>query len=38
MVTNGFIHGRAAALAIIPGITFTPDNNGKTTLRKVSHE
>jgi hypothetical protein len=34
-VLNTNIQGQPAALAIIPDAIFAPDNNGKTTLKKV---
>jgi hypothetical protein len=37
-VTNVHVQGQPAALAIIPGVKFLPDNDGKTTLKKVKHE
>jgi hypothetical protein len=35
-VLNTNIQGQPAALTIIPGIVFEPDDNGKTTIRKVT--
>ncbi|MCG2788170.1 MAG: hypothetical protein L6461_24035 [Anaerolineae bacterium] len=35
LTMNIRLQGKPAALTIIPGTRFTPDKNGKTTLRKV---